>query len=232
MENFWFLMVGLLVTAIIIATLLPLELRVLYGREGEDDLLRLELFLWPAVVYRHSIDMLDVKANLFKATLEYKPSEGKGDPRQAGRKKKIIIQNPGEIIQMSLFWLDIYRLARPWFNYFKKRVSVAQMEWKTRLGLGDPYNTGLAAGLAWSVMGFLVSFLYIHLKSEKNPSLAVVPDFSSAGFKMRLRLRLSTRFLYIFYSGIRILAAILFSGQAGKIKRMIQKMRGQVLLSR
>lgn len=224
MENFWYLMMGLLLIALIIVMLLPLELRARYGSEGEDDFLCLEFFLWPAVVYRYRIDMLNLKASLFKSVLEYRPSGEKREHRPSGRKKKIIIPAPGDFYRQFLFWLDIYRLARPGVIFFKKRVSIAQMEWKTRVGLGDPFHTGMAAGLAWSVKGFLVSFLYLQLKAEKNPSLAVLPDFSRAGLKMRLHLRLSTRPIYLIYAGIRVSASILFSGRAGKVTRMLKKM--------
>lgn len=225
-EKWLYLLAGLILLVLlgVPVFMAPVDLRVRYGREGEKDLLDMELSLWRHFRYRYRVDMVDVNVNLLRVILRYRSNLQKGSGRVVARERKRI-KSPGilEIYRMFFFWKDIYGLARPSVNYFKSRVRISYLSWKTRFGLGDPFRTGMATGMIWSLKGYIVTFLFSQIKVSGVPALAVVPDFSRACFTIRLDCRLATRAGYILFAGMRLLAALLFGGRLLDIVKIAKK---------
>lgn len=227
MEFVLYLLAGLALIGIPVF-LAPVELRVSYGREGEKDLLNMDLSFWRLLKYRYQVDMVDINASLPQVVLRYRSSLKKGSGKVVSRERKKI-KPPGilELYRQLSFWRDIYGLVKPSANYFKSRARITCLLWKTKFGLGDPYSTGMATGVIWSLKGFLVSFLCSQVKVASVPVLAVVPDFSGACLMVRLDCRLATRAGYIVLAGFRALAALLFSGRIPEIIRMSKKKKAR-----
>jgi hypothetical protein len=201
----------------------PAGLRVRYGREGEEDLLSLEFFLWPGIRYEFKITMLDIKTNLQQIVLRYRARVEKGrEDITAGARKKITFPSITEMYRQFFFWTDTYKTIRPSLNYLKNRVKINGLTWKTSFGIGDPYHTGMASGVFWSVKGYLISILFKHIKTTKAPVLAVIPDFKKAALNIRLDCIFITRTGYIMFTGFRILAVLIFSGKAVRIIKMLR----------
>lgn len=217
-----YLLAGLALIMVLLLVI-PLEIRLRYGREGERDLLGLDLLVWPSLGFRHRVFMLDFKTNLRKTVLFYRAGQDEGGRAGAGS-KKIVFPDPWEMARHFVFWRDIYSQISPAINYFKSRLKITGLTWKTSFGLGDPFYTGMAAGVIWSVKGFMVSALCSQVRAAKTPELSVVPDFSRASLAIRLDFRLATRTGYLVITAIRILASLLFSGRAGDILRRISSM--------
>ncbi len=220
------LLAGLLILSVLLLAI-PLEMRLRYGREGERDLLGLDLLVWPSLGFRIRVFMLDFKTGLGKSVLFYRTGPEESGGAGAGR-KKIMVPDAREMADQFFFWKGVYSRIGPAVSYFKSRLKITGLTWKTTFGLGDPFYTGMAAGMIWSVKGLAISALYSHLKAVKKPVLAVVPDFSRACLAMRLDFSLSTRSGYVVIAALRILASMLFSGRARDALWMIRRMRRNI----
>lgn len=223
MEVVLYLLAGLALIGVP-AFLAPVELHVRYGREGEKDLLDIEISFWRLFKYRYRIDMVDINVSLTQVFLRYHSRLERDSGRVASGEIKEI-KPPGiiETYRRISLLRDIYGLVRPSVNYFKSRARITYLLWKTRFGLDDPYRTGMATGIIWSFKGFIVSFLCSQIRVAGVPVLAVVPDFSRACLMVRLDCRLATRAGYIALTGLRVLTALLISGRLPKIIRMDKK---------
>lgn len=220
MEIFLFLLAGLALLGSLVLVL-PAELRVRYGREGEKDVLEIDLSLWRFLFYRYRVDMVDFRAGLGRAALHYRSRlEGGGGRIVAGDKKKIKVPGFKEIFRKLFFLRDIYAIVRPSVDYIANHTRITCLAWKTRFGLDDPYRTGMATGVIWSLKGYLVSFLFSRITMSGTPMLSVIPDFSRACLEVRFDCRLVIRSGFMMYAGLRMLAALLFSGSLFKILKM------------
>lgn len=217
-----YLLAGILLFTFLLLSI-PLEIRLRYGREGERDQLGLYLLFWPSLGFRLRVFMLDFKTSLRKPVLYYRAGQEKGGGTGT-ETKKIVLPDAGEIAGLFLFWKDVLSRISPALNYFKSKLIITGLTWKTLFGFGDPFYTGMAAGIIWSAKGFLVSALYGQLKAAKAPALEVVPDFNRDILSAHLDFRLSTRAGYAVIAGLRVLATLLLNGQARDTLRMIRTM--------
>ncbi|MCL5935016.1 MAG: DUF2953 domain-containing protein [Firmicutes bacterium] len=222
MEIFLYLLAGVAVILIFIVVI-PVELRVRYGREGENDLLGMELFLWPGIKFRYRILMPDLHTSLQKTILRYKSSLEKGSGEVvAGERKKITIPGLMEMYRQYLFWNDIFNVILPSINYIKNRTKIIRLKWITKFGLRDPYQTGISSGIIWSIKGFMVSLLCSQIRLAEEPVLLIIPDFSKTCLATSFICILKTRTGYILFSALRVFTALLLSGRAVKIIRAIK----------
>lgn len=222
MAVFLYLLAGFgLVLAII--SVLPLKLRVNYGREGEKDLLLLEAVVWPGMKYSYRIVMIDFKGSLEGAMLRFRPGVKKDGGDYPLNEKKV---TPAEILnflkQLS-FWADVFKTLKPSFKYIVSRTSLNEFKWKTVYGFNDPYNTGMASGLIWSVKGMIISAICTHVKSITPPVLSVVPCFGRAGLKVSFNCIFITKTGHIIFTGLQALARLVLSGNAFRIIKMAKR---------
>ncbi|MFZ5632718.1 MAG: DUF2953 domain-containing protein [Bacillota bacterium] len=224
MEITIYLLAGLaLLAAVFMAA--PVEFRVRYGREGEKDVLALELFLWPGIRYRYRVVMIDFKASLSNTILGFRGGTVRDGKQAASMEvKKYRIPGIKEMLGQSFFWRDVYRLVRPAVIFLKHRLKLNELAWETRFGFNDPFYTGLATGIIWSFKGYLALLICSHIKASKRPVLGVFPDFSRAGLAVRLNCRIASRAGYIMLTGLWISARLLVTGRAGRIIKMIRGM--------
>ncbi|MFZ5597672.1 MAG: DUF2953 domain-containing protein [Bacillota bacterium] len=219
---------GLLAGFIILMSILlilPLTFHINYSREGDDDVLSLEFILWPGIVrYRYRVVTIDIASSIKKTVMRLQSGPVKDEGVVKTTKK--YYEGPGilEGLRQFFLWRDVFgRIKRP-LSFLLDRIIVKRIEWKTWFGLGDPYFTGLASGLAWSVKGYIASLLCRRLKVEKKPFFSVCPDFNSSGLVIFMDCIFVTRTGYIIFTGMRILTALLFSGNISRILKK-QKIR-------
>jgi len=220
----WYLLAGIALLAGLVM-LTPLELRLSYRREGQDDLLALELLLWPSFRFGYRVDLLDLRFSLPGAVLRHRQGVRR-DGRPAGKTKVTRVPGLREALRQFFFWKQIFSRIKPSLGYLKKKLRLTELTWKTRFGLSDPYYTGLASGVIWSVKGCLSTFLCTQVRAARAPVLAVTPDFNQSCLAVRLELGLSTRAGHLFLAGVRIMAALLTSGRVKKMIRMIRRISG------
>lgn len=221
MSFFLYLLAGLIILGAALAVL-PVEFRIRYGREGEEDLLRLDLHIWPGISYGFKFVMIDFSSTVISSVLRFRGEFLKGGKRSEFRKTYSLAELSGAIKHMQTL-THLYKTVKPALGYMLSRVTLVKFSWKTGLGAGDPYYTGLAAALAWSLEGFFTTALCSRLKTTGPPFFAVIPDFNRQCLDIRLDCILKTRTGYIIFTGMRIFAALLTCGKAGVFFKMIKR---------
>ncbi len=83
-------------------------------------------------------------------------------------------------------------------------------------GFGDAAVTGIANGMVWGIITFIVSFVRKYIDIEKKTNLAVYPDYTNACFEVDFLFSFDIR-LYKFFE-IRKKADILYKRIREKLK--------------
>lgn len=218
-----YLLAGLaLLGAMII--LLPLELRVRYGREGEEDLLRLQLSVWPGIRFELKLVMLDFSSSISWNVFSFR-GEFKGISKTSGftGRKNYSASEIFDLLRLLREMSDIFKTLSPSLHYLVRSIKMTRLIWKTGLGTGNPYYTALAAGAAWSFKGFIVTALCSRLRVSQKPVFSVEPYFNSRNLNVTLDCILRIRTGHIIFTGLRMLTALILSGKAGRLLKIIFK---------
>lgn len=218
---FLYLLAGLVLLFLFISVL-PVMIKVSYGRQGEQDLLVMGISIWPGLRYSFRVDMVDFKASLQGTSLFFRAGKKKQGTQL---EKGIGYQWPpiGELVRDALFWIDVISALKPSIDYLRQRTVISDLKWKTVFGFRDPYITGVASGLIWSVKGYIASAACSLFRLSGPPALSVIPDFNNAGISINLNCILMTRTGYIISTGVRAAGTLILSGKAVKIIKILRK---------
>jgi len=199
---FIYLLAGLALIFLLVS-LLPVMIRVNYGRQGKEDLLVLGISIWPGLRHSFRVVSIDFKANLQRTGRQWPPM--------------------GELVRQAPFWIDTVGTLKPAFDYIRQRTVISDLNWKTVFGFQDPYITGVASGLIWSLKGYLASAACSLIRLSGPPALSVIPDFNNAGISINLNCIFITRTGYIISTGVRAAGSLILSGKTVKIIKMLRK---------
>lgn len=221
MEFFIYLLAGFALLILLIS-LLPVKLRISYGRKGERDLLIVEAVLWPGIKYSYRVVMIDLKSSLEGALIRYWAG-AKKDGDMPVKVKKIRLSAIRYYIRQLSFWLDVAETLKPAARYIMSRTAMCDLKWRTVFGFNDPYYTGMTSGLIWSLKGTVLSFVYNRIKPSSPPALSVVPIFGKTGLVITFNCIFITKAGHIIFTGVRALAILILSGKALKTIKMARK---------
>ncbi|MFZ5647750.1 MAG: DUF2953 domain-containing protein [Bacillota bacterium] len=219
MAFFLYLLAGFALLLFLISVL-PVKLRISYGREGKKDLLGLQIVLWPGIKYNYRVVMIDIKSSLEGAVLRFRASASEGGRHYPLKEKKVSPAIMLKFLRQYKFWAGVYKTLKPAIKYMMSRTVLNEFKWKTVYGFNDPYRTGMACGLIWSVKGIIVSTICNNMRTSSPPALSVVPNFSSSGLLISFNCIFITRTGHIIFTGLQALAMLVLSGKALKIIKM------------
>lgn len=229
MEVFLYLLLGL-VLLLVFTFIMPLEFRIIYGRINEDDLLSLEMCLWPGMIFHYKIPMMDITVSLNKISLLLKTLMEKGSGNVVAKeKKKVVFHGFAEIYRQIKLWIDIIHIISPSLNYIKNRISISDLKWTTRFGLDDPSQTGIISGLVWSLKGYTLSMICNQIKLTETPALEVIPVFKKESLSINFNCKIKTKIGYLLIFIIKVFALLSFNGKASVIKKIIRKIASKFL---
>jgi hypothetical protein len=182
---FWWPLVVLLVIFILLC-IIPATFQIRFLYMQKENYLRIQIKFWPVFEYRKIIPVL--------------PSSEKNvtqkEPAPFFKKIKKKIKN----------WrrsFSFFQSVTPTLLFLLRRTELRQVHWRTRIGLFDAAQTGLAIGYLWGIKGFLLGLLYRLSSPSCLPVLVITPDFLQPFFAMRFEATISIRLVYILFAGIR-----------------------------
>ncbi|MFZ5650079.1 MAG: DUF2953 domain-containing protein [Bacillota bacterium] len=222
MVIFLYLLAGFALIVLLIS-ILPLKLRVSYGREGERDQLLLEIVVWPGIKYSYRVVMIDIKNSLEGAILRFKAGAKKDEKDYPLKEKKITPAVALDFLKQISAWTEVLISIKPAIKYIMSRTELSELKWKTVYGFNDPYSTGMASGLIWSVKGVIVSVICNYIKPSAPPALSVMPSFSRSGFMVSFNCIFITKTGHIISTGLRALAMLVLNGSFLEIIKMAKR---------
>ena len=74
-----------------------------------------------------------------------------------------------------------------------KKVRCDQLEWNTKIGLGDAAATGTFTGVVWGIQSCIVAVIAHYISLRSMPHMNVIPNFQNKWLETRLLLHFRFR---------------------------------------
>lgn len=219
-----YLVIALVVTLLFILSLSKMRLQIKYCRQGKDDEFVMGFSLWRGLIsYKLEIpvvkiDTLDRKGRnkpvlrrsfwrtprpVFKLKAEL---EGKKGRTVAEDKRRIVIPGPARLMKLFMRAVRLANKYYPVVRYFLGKVHLHRLKWRTEIGAGDPFDTGILLGILWALKGNLLAVFYRLLhRGGARPQVAVTPSFEKSCFRTSLDCIFEVRIGYIIFTGFKAL---------------------------
>ena len=195
----------------ILVMFLRLRVEVHFTRKGEDDYLKLQVSMVRGLFrFKTEVPAVDVGRYLLRPVLKVKAgAEGSvsGASVKTGRVMKIPLtldklRKLPIYINKALELVDRYKKT---LLKLLKKIRFHYLHWTTDIGLGDPADTGIAAGLLWGVKGFLYGLFQNYAGTTgENPKFVVRPCFNAACFRLDFHCIFDMRIGHIIIAGLKI----------------------------
>jgi len=176
---FWVILaVAAVLSAAVLAWFSPIRFRIRYSRSGQQDqLVIIVRALFGIVQFQSAIpsiivqgfDILYQQKN--KSTAAGLKTKDKRDTRRIGFRT---IRRMAANYRMML---DSVRQFKTWFRSTMRKVECTRWRLDIGIGLGDAALTGVAAGLAWSLLGCAAAVTGQFVSLKAHPHGSVTPNY-------------------------------------------------------
>lgn len=208
---FWVIAGAVLLAAVLVFLLAPAQLKIVYQRQGEDDYMAVEAFLfWGLLPMR-------LESGYMQSSLETSPPAVKTKGKIAGKKTGTVAapEKTFSCFQICRFIRKIryyVQFFSPAMRYMGNKTRLVQFSWETELGLENAASTGMAAGALWTVKGVCFSALCRMVGGPANPPhLSVKPIYNKKKFITDLNCIFEISPGYIMISTLKVVKLWLFS---------------------
>ena len=216
---------AVILTAIflLVIFLTKITLRLSYRRQGKDDHFALGFSLWRGLIqYKLEIPVMEMQAfdqgagkkrTSSRPSLRLRPAfkikaeiEGKDDRPLSEEKKQVPFPAPARMLDNLRRAISMLKKYYPVILYLFRHVKMRRFHWQTEIGGADPSQTGLLAGAAWGIKGFVLSGAYhMFAAGETRPVINVAPNFKKACFNTNVDCIFEVRIGYIIITSFKAL---------------------------
>jgi hypothetical protein len=91
-----------------------------------------------------------------------------------------------------------------WLKHTFSRVECTQLNWITRVGMGDATHTAIATGVVWGLKTSSLGFIMHMVQVKAKPLIQVVPQYTGLQFSTDFNSAAGLRFIYIVWAGIEL----------------------------
>lgn len=95
-----------------------------------------------------------------------------------------------------------------WLKDTMRHLECTQLQWQTRIGVGDAPETAITTGIVWSLKSSLVGFMVKSIVMKTKPVLQVFPQYNRLHFSSEFISKTQIRIFYIVVAGFRLLPRI------------------------
>lgn len=203
--NGWLIAIVCIIFLVFILWFSVIHIDIEYKREHENDQLLVELFAWWKLIrYKKIFPLFKLKGEGLVYEEEEK-TKTPGSKTTKGKRKRIF--SPQDIYHIRITldqWLHRIHNLNKIMRRTLKKVRCDQLEWKTKIGLGDAPATGTFSGLIWGIKGCLIGIIAHYVTLRSMPKVHVVPDFNRKCLELNLKGRFRFRLGNAIIAGIRI----------------------------
>jgi hypothetical protein len=98
-----------------------------------------------------------------------------------------------------------------WLTDTLSHAKCTELQWVTRIGLGDAPNTAISVGVIWGLKTNLLGYItkHITLDSDIQPHLAVDPQFNQSHFSTMVISMIHIRLAYVVLAGFWFVVRLL-----------------------
>ncbi|MDF0726428.1 DUF2953 domain-containing protein [Cytobacillus sp. S13-E01] len=201
----WFFIILGIFLLLFIITITKLSVNVDLYHTGDDDNIRIKLTAWFGLI-RYTIKVPLIKVDKETPGIVVKHEEIAGQ-KDLGKKKKQkfspmdILLSMRDTTEILKHVINLHTIIRKFFN----KISITKFEWHTTLGIGDAAQTGVLAGLGWSIKGTLLGILSNYMKLMTQPVTSITPSFQIPISQTKLSCIFHFRIGHAMLVGIRLI---------------------------
>lgn len=212
MEKYLFILIILLF--LLLLTMARIRVYIHYSRVGKDDRIAVEVSTLSGILrYRLVLPFVKLERKTNRLVLIVKALFGRGR-NKAGEKKAFAVPGPLKVLKLLQVAFALLEKYSPAMYYLLRRTQIRKFCWRTEIGTGDPFYTGLATGAARSLKGIILGALFRHVPpGAARPEMAVSPDFVNPCFKTSFECIIEIKVGHAALSGIKALVIRLKSAE-------------------
>ncbi|MGG0719791.1 DUF2953 domain-containing protein [Robertmurraya massiliosenegalensis] len=201
-----FIALAVIVVLIISVMLLKLIVIIDYYHNKDDDRFKITFKTFFGLIkYKINVPVIKIAEDSPEIVVKEKIETGaqEKDKKQDTKKfsAKDILQSIQDMDQFVKHVVGLHHIIRS----FLKKVTMANLEWRTTIGISDAAYTGMLTGVFWTVKGSLVGLLTSLLKVKTLPNLMVTPDFNRTVNETSFRCMIHFRIGHAIFAGIKLL---------------------------
>jgi hypothetical protein len=91
-----------------------------------------------------------------------------------------------------------------WLKHTLSRMECTQLNWITRVGMGDATHTAIATGVIWGLKTSSLGFIMHLVQVKTKPLVQVVPQYIQEHFSTDFNGAAGIRSTYIVWAGIEL----------------------------
>ncbi len=198
-----------LIIFFVLSMFLRIRFEVEYRRKGPDDNLTVEMAAFNGLFrYQTKVPVMELDRYFLEPVLKMEtgtqwvathPVEDKGLTVKIPVITDVLANLPA-YMQQGIRRMQRYQRI---FKKFLRYVRCHQFAWTTEVGLGDPADTGLAAGMLWGLKGYFFSAFRSRVGAMlHSPRLAVKPCFECTCFRLDFHCIFDVRIGHIIIAGL------------------------------
>jgi hypothetical protein len=194
-----------IVFLLIVLTMLILSYvqgEVHFSRAVEQDYMQLEIKATWGVKMNRFFPMF--KLMDFSKKIPFTSEKSKTTPKNnhltkhgAKGKMKGSFQNAKLLMQNTVHWYE-------WLKDTLSRIECTQLNWITRVGMGDATHTAIATGAVWGMKTSSLGFIMHLVQVKSKPLIQVVPQYTQVQFTTDFNSAAGIRIIYILWAGIEL----------------------------
>jgi hypothetical protein len=205
----WWWIAGAVVLLLIAVILWSeVRVRVKFYREGENDEVDAALSaLFGLVRMRYKVPVVKLRPMLnglrMKITKEH---QGPGIPYLDANISREDVEIFIKRVRRLITHMNNYKA---WMAGTFKHLHIVEFRWETRFGLGDAPQTGVAAGVIWSLKSVVLGYISRWFPLDKRPNLQVVPLFTERAFRTDVTVRTKIRVYHLIAAAVMLMIRVL-----------------------
>lgn len=172
----WILLALLIVIVLIVWTKITLFVDLHHVRD--NDYYRVRLRAWFGLIrYTYEIPVVKVKKDSPRLLVEKKKGMGDQGKEDENSWSDYSVEDGLSMLENAKQFLEQVVGFHKIFRRFLQKVTVRDIKWHSRFGLGDAALTGILTGAVWSAKGSVVGIISRYMKLKDMPVMSVTPVF-------------------------------------------------------
>lgn len=185
-----FIFVVILVILVLLF-LTPIGINITYERTNLEDQLLVVISIWFFITLRF-------KFSFSNRSSKHNRHNEKQEKQQSGAKTGMLMK----YVPLLLEGLpEIKRVIQQ----FMRHIRCRDLQWQTKIGVGDAAGTGTLIGMIWGSKSLIVSVLAHYLRLIGIPRFDVQPVWNSNYLRTRFHCILTFQLGHAMIAGVRIL---------------------------
>lgn len=179
----WLIVLAVFILLILILLFSSIKIGIYYKRENENDRIKVDIGLLSGLI------PIQIKIPSLKSTdqgIKYEQKIEQKDMKIQEEHKTVTPKKLSDYKRLMQTIKDRTRDFRKILVRFMRKVKVVKFSWKSQIGTGDAFETGLLSGIAWIIKSGFVALLSHFFQLHTNPELHIEPSFSQACFNTEI----------------------------------------------